>query len=427
MENQQEDIELRSEEVQDILGKVPHWITRYGSLFILASLFSIIMVAGFVKYPTLVKAPVEIVSGTPPIPLYSKVSGNIKQIFVQDNQEVKEDDVLAELDNAANLKDVLLIEQKIDSISKYPESVKDVNFPTYLNLGRLNSYYSDFISAYENFNYTKSLGVAHVTSVQLSSQIAKLRSLNVELLKQQANCKNELNFLQNDLNNLKSMEEKGLVSKVQINAAREKLSTKRELCNDFSIQIKNNELRIQELKLSEHKSTSSEVQNVQQNYFNSFEAANKLRSEIALWKQQYLLIAPSDGVVSFKNAQPINTYVSQNEEVLFIAPKLQHLTAHAFVPINEITKVKPNEEVYIQLFGYNYLEFGMLEGTVQAIQTIPRDGAHLVEIDLPKGLISTYNMPLKYSSGMQGTAEIISEKKTFLSRIFYTFKYLFTI
>jgi hypothetical protein len=55
-----EDVETRSEEVQELLGSVPSWITRYGFslLFVLLGL----LVAGswFFKYPDLVSAPVVV-------------------------------------------------------------------------------------------------------------------------------------------------------------------------------------------------------------------------------------------------------------------------------------------------------------------------------------------------------------------------------
>ena len=45
------DIELRSEEVQDILTRVPHWMIRWGNIVVLLVLFSMMFGAFFIKYP----------------------------------------------------------------------------------------------------------------------------------------------------------------------------------------------------------------------------------------------------------------------------------------------------------------------------------------------------------------------------------------
>ena len=45
------DIELRSEQVQEILTKVPHWMIRWGNLVILILLLVLLLFSYFIKYP----------------------------------------------------------------------------------------------------------------------------------------------------------------------------------------------------------------------------------------------------------------------------------------------------------------------------------------------------------------------------------------
>ena len=69
-----ENIELRSEEVQEILGTPPGWMTRYGTLIFLIALVVIGYIGFLVKYPDTVESKVKIsltdppngVSGPPP-------------------------------------------------------------------------------------------------------------------------------------------------------------------------------------------------------------------------------------------------------------------------------------------------------------------------------------------------------------------------
>ena len=45
------DIELRSEQVQEILTKIPHWMIRWGNLLILIILLLVLLFSYFIKYP----------------------------------------------------------------------------------------------------------------------------------------------------------------------------------------------------------------------------------------------------------------------------------------------------------------------------------------------------------------------------------------
>ena len=48
--NSLDNIELRSEEVQEILTEVPHWMIRWGNVLFLGLILLIILISWFVKY-----------------------------------------------------------------------------------------------------------------------------------------------------------------------------------------------------------------------------------------------------------------------------------------------------------------------------------------------------------------------------------------
>ena len=61
----------------------------------------------------------------------------------------------------------------------------------------------------------------------------------------------------------------------------------------------------------------------------------------------------------------------------------------------------------------------MLEGRVESISLTPRNNLYLVEVSLPKGLVTTYNKKLELKNEMSGTAEIITEDLRLIERLFY--------
>ena len=51
-------LDVRSEEVQEILGMIPHWIVRWGIALFFVIIFIFIAGSFFIKYPEIINAPV---------------------------------------------------------------------------------------------------------------------------------------------------------------------------------------------------------------------------------------------------------------------------------------------------------------------------------------------------------------------------------
>ena len=82
-------IEIRSEEVQDILGATPTWIIRAGISVILLVVVFILIGSWFFKYPDIIQSRITLTTQNPPASLFAKSSGKITDIFVSEKQEVK--------------------------------------------------------------------------------------------------------------------------------------------------------------------------------------------------------------------------------------------------------------------------------------------------------------------------------------------------
>ena len=60
MSSVRDNIEIRSEEVQEILGTPPSWLVRYGTTLALFTIVVIGWMAYFVKYPDTVTAEISV-------------------------------------------------------------------------------------------------------------------------------------------------------------------------------------------------------------------------------------------------------------------------------------------------------------------------------------------------------------------------------
>jgi len=56
MENERKDIELRSEEVQEVMGQIPAWIVRWGITLLFLVVVALLVGSCFFKYPDVITA-----------------------------------------------------------------------------------------------------------------------------------------------------------------------------------------------------------------------------------------------------------------------------------------------------------------------------------------------------------------------------------
>lgn len=110
--NKQEEKELlyntRSEEAQEIIGSMPHWVIRWGITVIGLFLLMIFGVAAIVKYPETVSAQIVLSPLQPPVIISSKENGLLKSLQVTDSQYVSKSQILAtlEADSSGKLQDI---------------------------------------------------------------------------------------------------------------------------------------------------------------------------------------------------------------------------------------------------------------------------------------------------------------------------------
>ncbi|MBP6827812.1 MAG: hypothetical protein KA165_14715, partial [Saprospiraceae bacterium] len=88
-------VELRSEDVQEILGTPPNWLVRWGTTIVLIGFAMMLTTAWFIRYPDVVESQVVITTSVPPVDVVSRADGNILRFLVRDKATVRESDLLA--------------------------------------------------------------------------------------------------------------------------------------------------------------------------------------------------------------------------------------------------------------------------------------------------------------------------------------------
>ncbi|MDC9722601.1 MAG: HlyD family efflux transporter periplasmic adaptor subunit [Urechidicola sp.] len=420
-----EELELRSEEVQEILTQVPHWMIRWGNVLFLSLILMLLGISWFVKYPDIITSVALITTEIPPQKEYAKITGKITDFLVEDNDEVINNQPLAILENTANYKNVFYLKSIIDTIKI---TNKSFSFPIdslpILFLGEIESQYALFENSYLQYQLNKELQPFSNEATANRYSISELNRRLSNLKSQKEINQTELNFKSKDIERTKSLFEKGVIAAQDYeNKQLEYAQAERNYKNfESSISqireaISNAHNTSKGTKINRIKEDMSLLKNVIQSF-------NQLKKAIKDWEYRYVLASDINGKVSFSNFWTANQTVTQGDLVFTIIPsENSSFIAKLKTPARNSGKIKIGQIVNIKLENYPDTEFGALKGTVKNISLIPnKDGLYLIDVSLPKELITSYNKEIEFKQEMQGTAQIITEDLRLIERFFYQFK-----
>ncbi len=426
-ENKLNNLELRSEEVQEILSNPPSWMVRWGITIIFIVILLIISASCIVAYPDVVSSKITITTAIPVEKIEAKTSGRIVNLLVENQQIVKKGQVLAVIENTAKYDDILQLKDVLDTME---QDYDEFNFPIhkteYLSLGELDHEYAVFEKAYTDYVLNKKLRPYAIEMISGQQTLTQLNSRIQVLENQQHLEKKELEVRQMDLNRTKSLFNKGVISKVELeNKELEFFQAQRNYQN-----TKINVSQIQESKnMTRRGIENSNINKTQDDtkYLKEVILSYKqLKRSLKKWEQTYLLIASIDGKVSFQKFWGNNQFVKHGDKVLTILPVKSFLVGKIVTSATNTGKIKPSQKVLIKLDNYPYQEFGMLEGEVITMSLTPdNESNYYIEVKLPENLDTTYNKSISFNQEMTGNAEIITEDLKVIERVFYQFRDVF--
>lgn len=421
-------IKLRSEEVQEILTRVPHWMIRWGNTLFLSLIILVLAISWFIKYPDLIVSQAIITTKTPPQKEFAMVSAKFDSIHVDESQEVTKNTVLAVLENTANTEDVLYLQSIIDTIKL---SDKSIEFPfdslPILFLGDINQSFALFENSYFQYKLNKRLEPFSNEAIANKISLSELRKRLSSLEDQYALSKSELAFKKSDLERHKGLYEKGVISQQEFeNKKLEVLSSER---NTKTLGASISQIReaIGGAKKTSKETEISRTREEIQLLKTTIQAFNQLKQAIKNWENTFVFKSEIDGKVSFMNYWDQNQSVFQGDLVFTIIPSnnLDYL-AKLKTPSQNSGKIKLGQYVNVKLENYPETEFGILNGKVENISLTPdKDGFYLVDVSLPQEMITSYGKEIEFKQEMRGVAEIITEDLRLLERFFYQLKEAF--
>jgi len=372
--------------------------------------------------PPIIEAPVKILTENPAIRIIPLASGKLEELLVENQQPVKKGQLLAIIESPISKNGIIILEKNLVQVENcsQPNDYLMLRLAKDLQLGDLQNQYARLIQQVEDYQYfLKQKSNAKKIKI-LKKQIVNTETLNKTLKNQQKHLVKEVKIAEKNFIRNQKLKQESVISDVEMEQIETAyLQYKRQL-DDFESQAVTNQMQIEQL--------AAQIIDLQQNRKDKIalkistinEVTQNLKSQLELWKQNYWITASIRGKINFSEVWSENQFVQLNKELFTIVPNegAGKMIAKAQLPIANSGKVKIGQTANIKLNSFPYQEYGILKSTVAEIGLVPSENYYSVELAMPKSLITTYNKEIPFTQEMIGTANIVTEDRRVLQRIF---------
>lgn len=426
MAEKEKDIELRCEEVQEILTRPPHTLIRWGItvFFIVLALF---FIGGcFFKYPDVISASITITTEHPPVWIMARGSGKIKEVYHKDRDSVRTEEIIAVLENPAVTEDVLLLKKELDSFNPADSSVCTKSFPEKLVLGSIQSAYASFLKSLTDYRNFLSLDLYKQKVDATRKELQEYRNYINHLKKQAELDKEQVQIAETSHRREKKLFDEGLTAQSEYEEAKQTFLNKQQGREQLMTSLSS--AKIQEAQLQQSIiETQMEQSREANNLITALKAArNELGVSINDWELTYLFSSPASGILSYNNIWQKNQNVNSGDKVFsIVAKETGNIIGKIKLPVNGSGKVMPGQRVNISVTGFPYMEFGFLTGKVISVSLLADDeSTYTVTVSLPQDLRTSYNKILEFKGELSGTAEVMTDERSVTERLLSPLRYL---
>lgn len=347
----------------DMLGDMPNWLIHTGSYIVYGLIVLLVAGSALIKYPDIVPSGIFIDDTSHVEWVTARHGGMIDKFFVNDGGQVRRNDTLAIIHNAASLEDVKRFCRVLANVEEYYRT----DDPAYLEHYPFDLILGDMSDAYEQF--TQAVRV-NLTADKFDGFPQRKRYLQ-----------EELQLLQKDSS------ANGVAM----------LNVRRNL---FELDL-------------EHKMKKAENRRMLEL------AYENMVNSLQRWEANYLIKSKSNGTVVLGNSWSRNRQVEAGDTVCSVMAEYQGNPAgHIRLDERQVADIKVGDKVKIELSKYPARTNGYLQGKVEYISYTPSTKSYAVDVYLPYGLLTRPDNRIEYEPGLTGKAEIITSSRSLLSRIF---------
>ncbi len=421
-------IELRSSEVDEVLGQTPAWLVRWGTTIIFSIVALLFALAWWVRYPDVVKAPLRLVATNPPRAVVARTDGRLTRLLVHDGDSVRAGAALAYLESTANHADVLrlirqllvaeamLRQNRLDALGQLP-------LTNYHQLGELQTAYQAFVQSQSQLRAYLKNGFYEQKQSLLQQELTHLQALHQNLLEQQTLQRRDLDLARQEYAVQQLLAGQKVIAPLELTREESKQLNRQMPYEQLKAGLINNQLA-QNAKQKERIDLARQISEQRDGFL---QALNTLQSAAYAWKARYVVAAPLAGYVAWLTPLHEEQAVKTGQELYYVLPansRPNSYVGNMAMGQYNFGKVRVGQLVLVKLPSYPFQEFGSVSGRVASIRQITSDTAYQVRIDFPAGLRTSTGRQLPFRNGLTATGEIITEDTRLIEKIFYELRRL---
>lgn len=421
-----DEIQLRSEAVQDVLSDPPHWMFRWGNAVILGILFMILLMSYFIKYPEFVPATIVITSQNPPEKLEARIDSKLEKILIKDHERVHKNQILMVLQSTANYEDILQLINIIDSTTPARMASFPVNKVSKFKLGELQSDYNSFEKAFQDEKLFASLKPYEPENKATEQNITANRSREFALKNQKKLELAKFELIKKNYQRTLQLVNQKVISTAEFENEKIKFIQAEQSIQNIEISLSQTQEAIANLNKTRSGININHEKDKSNFALQTLQLFEQLKKSLRQWQQNYLITSSTDGIASFQQFWGENQFLKRGDAILTILPdNKKALIGRLLVPATNSGKIARGEKVLIKLDNYRFQEYGILEGSVQNISFTPDEkGNYYVDVNLPKGLTTSYHKTLTFDKELKGNAEIVTQDLRLIERFLYQIRKL---
>lgn len=422
MEELNDDLNLRSEEVREILGTPPRWLVRWGTISAFVGLVTLGWVGYWVKYPDIVSTRVTVSSVDPVRRLLTDETVYIEEILVKSEDTVRAGEAIVVFRNPANYNHVFALSDVLAKANqtKTDSALLNMSVPKDYILGDLQEFVYNFLEKQRQYQLHLSGQLDNMNVSQLRDRVSREQSSIKDARQERENIQARLDLARENLTREENLLSQRLTTPERIRPLRDEVLNYERLLQRIETESKSKESDIKLIRreLDGYRSGAKENRlTFSRALQESFQA---LKRATDAWIKKYTLISPINGTVILDKSLRPYQYFDRNKEVAIVLPLFtDEIVGRSNLNLSGSGKVNPGQDVIVKFDNYPFQEFGAVNAKVTWKGKVPTQGGGIpVEINFPGGLITSTNHTLEFTQDIQGTAEIITSEKSLLVWIF---------
>lgn len=419
---------LRSEEVQEVLGTPPSWIVRYGTALALVFLTLFIAASANYQYPDIVEERIIITFSEPPRSLVAPKSGRVADILVQNNEYVEKGQLLIVFEDAGDFYHITYLQDLMSEIPNENDSIIANFSPNMkLDLGEIEEDYLNFLEKKNKYSRENKQSEVKRSVNSYSAQIRALQKSIQFLSNRKDIIIRQINDALKRENELKRKVQEREASQAEVNAVSSEIRSLRAELQETEENISRKKYDVQALR-SRISVTRLDGNNTRLNSADELISSFiQLKVRVDQWVENNIVYSPVEGKVEFNELLSKQQFMRKDEALMVVIPaQSQFMKGKMKVPLKESGFVKPTQEVIIRLDKFPFKVYGALTGRVTYKATVPNSEDQILVEILLTSFETTRGQTIEANEVLVGDARIITEKRTLLLRIFDSIRGFFS-